>query len=47
VEQEPPQPNQNGTVPPVPMRTPQQIMQEIQERQRQQQNQNMQQNPPN
>jgi hypothetical protein len=43
VEQEPPQPSQNGTVPPVPMRTPQQIMQEIQERQRQQQN--SQQNP--
>lgn len=47
VEQEPPQPNQNGVVPPVPMRTPQQIMQEIQERQHEQQNQNMQQNPPN
>jgi hypothetical protein len=47
VEQEPPLPNQNGTVPPVPVRTPQQIMQEVQERQHEQQNQNMQQNPPN
>jgi hypothetical protein len=49
VEQEPPQPNQNGTVPPVPVRTPQQIMQEIQERQRRLQNaqQNDQQNPQN
>lgn len=46
-EQEPSQPAQNGAAPPVPVRTPQQIMQEIQERERQQQNQNMQQNPPN
>lgn len=46
-EQEPPQPEQNGTAPPVPVRTPQQIMQEIQERQRQQQTPNSQQNPPN
>jgi hypothetical protein len=41
-DQEPPQPIQNGAAPPVPMRTPQQIPQEIQERQRQQQ-----QNPQN
>lgn len=46
-EQEPPQPVQNGSGPPVPMRTPQQIMQEIQERERQRQNQNNQQNPQN
>jgi hypothetical protein len=49
-EQEEPQPTQNGAAPPVPMRTPQQIMQEIQERQRQQQNaqqQGGQQNPQN
>jgi outer membrane biosynthesis protein TonB len=48
-EQEPPQPNQNGAAPPVPVRTPQQIMQEIQERQRRQQNaqQGEQQNPQN
>jgi hypothetical protein len=48
-EQEPPQPTQNGAVPPVPVRTPQQIMQEIQERQRRQQSaqQGEQQNPQN
>jgi hypothetical protein len=40
-----PQPGQNGAAPPVPMRTPQQIMQEIQDRERQQQNQNGPQNP--
>lgn len=45
-EQEPPQPEPNGAAPPVPVRTPQQIMQEIQERQRQQQNA-AQQNPQN
>jgi len=45
VEQEPPQPMQNGSGPPVPMRTPQQILQEMQERARQQQNQNGQPNP--
>jgi hypothetical protein len=45
--QESPQPIQNGVVPPVPVRTPQQIMQEIQERQHEQQNQNVQQNPQN
>lgn len=42
-EQEP-QPIQNGAAPPVPVRTPQQMPQEIQERQREQ---NGQQNPPN
>ncbi|MGO9324939.1 MAG: hypothetical protein ACLP07_10295 [Terracidiphilus sp.] len=47
VEQEPPQPIQNGAAPPVPVRTPQQIMQEIQERGHQQQTQNGQQNPQN
>lgn len=44
-EQEPPQPGPNGAVPPVPVRTPQQIMQEIE--QRQEQTRNGQQSPQN
>jgi hypothetical protein len=44
-EQEPPQPGPNGAAPPVPVRTPQQIMQEIE--QRRQQAHDGQQNPPN
>jgi outer membrane biosynthesis protein TonB len=46
----PPQPAQNGAAPPVPVRTPQQIMQEIEQRQQQQRSQggqDNQQNPQN
>ncbi len=46
-EPEPPQPVPGANGAPVPIRTPQQMMQEIQERQRQQQNQQNQQNPQN
>ncbi len=47
-EQEQPQPPQNGAAPPVPVRTPQQFIQNLQERERQaNQNQNGQQNPQN
>ncbi len=47
-EQEQPQPPQNSVAPPVPVRTPQQAIQDFQERERQaNQNQNGQQNPQN